>query len=570
MRKQAKKYFLNTVTLAGTVLVLSIACLNTPAYGEPAEPKFEPRPPVPGDPGSSVEDTESQDTEAVELPDASALFPLPTAPANRFDAAIEEGYIALNIQKTADLPLDLEILMGLVATENIDIAIAQARIDQAKGDMMVAWSEVLPSVRGSMSLEKYNGGQIFIDEQPVEVNRRTFFPRLDLEYTIQTGGKALYMIKAAKSNLQKNLHTKDRFYQNALLKSLSLYFTYLRDSSTVLASRVSLEEAEKEQHLATIRRKYGFSTDLEVTQSQAAKAQSREQLLQAISQKEATRTQLTTLLNLPPTLEITPAQKQITPLSFIDPAKTLDDHVASAMVNRPDLKELSYMAKESAANYKASRADLFPTLRLGTYIGGVGPSLNDLRKVNQVGSQVYVDVLKNMGVGTLGQMKKAKARQAEVELQKEQQLTNAKQAIADTYYQINLYRQKLDASQANVTAARQAHLLAEVQLKGGIGTTFDLMKKHVELNEAELAYLTTVMEYNNSQIKLLYETGQLTPENVLVGRVIALADESAPVPQHHQQVQTALNKPDITSLDRHTHKAEDKNPNNYIEVTFQQ
>lgn len=51
----------------------------------------------------------------------------------------------------------------------------------------------------------------------------------------------------------------------------------------------------------------------------------------------------------------------------------------------------------------------------------------------------------------------------------------------------------------------------------GSGISLDVVQAEKDLADSRQEYYTAVMNYNIAQLKLLFQTGQLTPQRVLTG-----------------------------------------------------
>lgn len=69
-------------------------------------------------------------------------------------------------------------------------------------------------------------------------------------------------------------------------------------------------------------------------------------------------------------------------------------------------------------------------------------------------------------------------------------------------------------SSQKIKETEQAYQIATARVKNGVGINLDAIKAQTDLTEAHLEFKTAVMNYNNSQLKLLYETGQLASNRI--------------------------------------------------------
>lgn len=408
-------------------------------------------------------------------------------------------------------------LVKLVAEKNLDMAITGAQIDQAKGYMNQAISGLFPSIRAFSSVENVKGGDIFILSTPFPVDRRTYSPRISADYTVQLGGKVIYQINATKNQVRRIESMHDRVFQNALLEALTQYFVLSRDAANVAAAETSLQEADAQVTFNESRLKAGFGTKMDVTQSQVLQAERKNDLLKAENEREVSAITLASMLDMPLTVHLELASTKLVPYTFLDEKLKLTQLYDMALQARPDLRELDFQIKEAKARYGAARADLFPTLSLSAYRRGIGPSLDELQQTDQNNASISVDLLRNLGWGIMGEMQVQRARIKEAILNKEKQLNEIQKTLAQAYQDTLLYREQIGVTEQKVEAALATYKLAGARLRTGVGLNLELVQAQKELTASRLEHQTAIMNYNNAQLKLLYETGQLTPQTILFG-----------------------------------------------------
>ncbi|MDX2085315.1 MAG: TolC family protein [Candidatus Melainabacteria bacterium] len=424
-------------------------------------------------------------------------------------SSVTDGKITLGAQV---LVLNLEAVIDLIESQSLNVAIADAVVEQTKGGLWQAYAELLPSISGEYFLEKFDGGTIVLSSRPINLKRTTHFPRLSLDYTIQTGGKSIFRVSAAKNRLKAAQEARRRAFQENLHQALKEYYVMLRDMSNVEVAEQSLLEAQAQQDYHEKRLNHGFSKKLDVLQSVAQRAERESLLYKAKNSESFAKVQLTSTLNVPFGMEVEPETRRIRPTHFLDDAMKLPDYIEMAKAQRPDIQELLAQINQASAEYKMARADLFPTITVGSYMGGVGPEVGSLKAVNQLGGRINVDILRNMGVGILGGMKTAKARVTELTLRQQLQLNEIQEKIAKAFYEYNQYRDQLKAADERLTAAEEAYRIAVSRLKTGVGINLEVVQQQTELTDARLAYKTSILNFNTAQLALLYETGQLTPD----------------------------------------------------------
>ncbi|MDX1919722.1 MAG: TolC family protein [Candidatus Caenarcaniphilales bacterium] len=416
----------------------------------------------------------------------------------------------------SSLILGIPEVLEYAEKKNLDVAIAQSQIEQTKGQYVASYADLMPSVRGQFSTEKFNGGEVFSSATPVDLDRTTLRPLVSMDYAIQTGGRAIYQVKASKNQFKRSHYAKTRILQTAYLDSLIAYYNWQRDIAAVNIARQALEESEQQAKLSADRYDDGFATKLEVSQNKTIKADRQASLIEAMNQEQISLSNLVALLNIPQEKKVLPLSPIIVPTNFyIVEALSVNDLMEIALRERPELKELSLLVKEAKNRYGMARAELFPTINFSSFIRGIGPDLSNLETSRQGMFNVNVDLMRNLGVGAFGNMKQSKAKIQEAILNKQKQFNEIYKEISKAHREVNLYQQKLRVAQSRINSAREAYTIAKFRSSEGLGINLEVIQAQTELTKAQLDYQTAASNYNGSQINLLQKIGELTPERIL-------------------------------------------------------
>jgi outer membrane protein TolC len=412
------------------------------------------------------------------------------------------------------IELNLETVIDLTEKHNLDFALAKNQTKQAKFTFFGSFAPLFPSITSQSSVERFEGGEIFIGATPVNNNRTTYRPTLSGDYQIQTGGKDIFRAISYKKHLNGVKYEQNRIYQESLLKGCSKYFIWLKDIESIRLAQQAVIEAENQVKLKQSRFEAGFSTKLELLQAQSVLSENQNLLLKAENERELSKVNLSADLDLPLISEVNSSDK-LHEINLIDKKITLAELLTFDKKNRPDLKELKALIEEARAKYKESIAELFPTISLSTYIRGIGQSPSDLDRSKQGQVSLNMNLLRNMGTGALSNIAVSREMIKEAILRKEKQMNEAEKQLASAYYDFNLYRQQLSVTKQRIETNQEAYKMALSRINNGVGINLDAVKAQTDLVKSQIEYVTAVMNYNNSQLKLLYETGQLSPQKVL-------------------------------------------------------
>lgn len=413
------------------------------------------------------------------------------------------------------ISLTLPVLVELVMQQNLDLSIAKSRFALRKAEYINSFAGLMPSVRGQLFLERFTGSDIIISETPVSVNRTTFRPRMFVDYPVSLGGKPIFQIRAAHHAVASERESKAQAAQKALLEATDAYFHWLRCHADVQLLQAGMQDTETQVEVNEKRLLRGFGTRYEVEQAKVQKAERETELLHARNQEQVAAYALSNILNLPYDTVFTVETPTIMPVQFIPVDATLPDLMSQATQHRPELKRLTEEIKSLRALYHAAFSDLLPTLTLSGYYGGIGPPDKPLRETFQRGISLNMDMLRNMGVGTLANIRANRARLEEGiqlrEKQRNQMQQDLATAFTDWQYQASVIR----VTQQKLDAAKEAYRLADARRQSGFGIQLEVLTAQTQLNTALREVQAAIKAFNSAQLSLLFEMGQLTPERLL-------------------------------------------------------
>jgi len=432
----------------------------------------------------------------------------------------------MNPPQTQTVQVTLPWIIDRVLNDNLTVLIAKNRIKIGEGGLIQSTAPLFPNIKAFYSVERFNGGEVISGGQPINLDRTTYRPTIAADYTIQTGGKPLFQIYAAKQQYNRNRLALDMSRQKALLDACTSYFTWLKDIEREKVAKVSLSEAESQLHLRELRLNADVGTSLEVLQSQTLLRERQNLLLSTQNDRSSSSLTLLNHLNLPLDLsaDAEPATSLI-PMRFWlkdQPGQDINELYKLAEDSRPDVKALLSQIREAKAQLGSAWADLFPSVTLSGYNRRIGQYPDSLRRTHEGMFVISTNLLQNMGINSIGSIRTAQAKVRDAALNKAKQLQDIQKSISDALLDYKLYKDQLALNQQRCHEAEEAYRIAKARFEAGVALNLEVIQAEANLTSTRLNLYTAVMNYNISQLQLLYETGQMQPEALLTAQVISL------------------------------------------------
>lgn len=334
---------------------------------------------------------------------------------------------------------------------------------------------------------------------------------------------------------------RDVLRTSALAVDLAYYdLAYRRRNVEVV--KESLFLARDQARITRIRIDVGASAPLDILQPNVTIAQTEEELIRAVASVRDAEDRLRRLMNLPPE----DWDRPIVPTDDVD-YRQIDVDLASAVrtatERRPEIRQEDLRTKNLRINYLYARNQRLPQLDVNLDYGVAGVAgrvLND----PTIDETNYVDALQTVfdrdfprwsvgvtfGVPLTNIGARAAARQAELDLEQQQQVTaNTRQAIT---IEVRTAVRDVQTGARAIGAARTAREAAERNVEAerrryenGMTTNFQVLEIQQQLSDARRSELAAIIGYNQAVSRFHAATGTILETHNITTEEIPVAEE---------------------------------------------
>lgn len=211
------------------------------------------------------------------------------------------------------------------------------------------------------------------------------------------------------------------------------------------------------------------------------------------------------------------------------PSETIQDLIAEALKNRPDVQEQVLNLQNSELTRKTERNNLLPSLSLYGFLNGTGysgPLSSTAPKGTTTPSNGYGGALDNafnysspeyqvgIQLGIPLRNRVAKADQYRTELEYRQSQVGVEEKKKSVRIEVRSARFALEQGVSRVDAAKEARDLAQKMLdiaqkeqQLGAGSNQQTLSAEHDLAVAENAFVTAETDYAKARVQMLYVTG---------------------------------------------------------------
>ncbi|MEB3245317.1 MAG: TolC family protein [Vampirovibrionales bacterium] len=484
----------------------------------------------------------SAQAKAPEAEDVQTVEPLTTATPNTPTPVLSPLMqpLQIRLQKQAPLQVNLPMLLKLIDAQNLSVE--QARIEKkiAGTRTLLSYSEFLPDVTLSYNHSRFQGGRQIFGNQIVQIIQTSVQPTLSVNWTLYPGGRTVYESLAARRRERAAIGQLSESWQGQLAQAAILYHQWVGSLLQERVAQVAVNETMAQEQINQARYDAGVGTKLELMQAQTQRAQSERELLRVQSQTmqleqsvlAATNTDANAYLRpedlpeIPFNAPVSSQQLLRLQTKLFEQLPPLPQLLAYAYDKNPSLKRLLAEKKALQADLGATRSDILPSVTLSAYIGGAGPSLDNLALQRFGGVQVQANLLDNLGTSLplrihekalLVRKKLAEAEAATRDL--ENTLTQA-------YLQAIEAEKSIEVGTVQLASAQEALRLANARVKAGVGIQLDALSAQTQLGVARRSLIDAIIQQNIAHIRLMQALGEVTPESLVSGFTRSQATKS--------------------------------------------
>ncbi|MGG7605612.1 efflux transporter outer membrane subunit [Massilia sp. BKSP1R2A-1] len=387
-------------------------------------------------------------------------------------------------------------LRGLIEqslTNNRDLRVAIANIEQARSQFRIQRADRLPSVGFGISGQRQTTGE----DQPIESLYQSGLSVTAFE--LDLFGRVKNLSDAA---LAQYLATEEarKATQISLVASVAnAYLQLLADEELLRITQQTLETRQESLRLTNLRFENGVSSRFELQQARSL-VETALATLAATQRQRAQDINLLTLLVGGPVGD-SPAGATLAQTELPDlPAGLPSD----LLVNRPDIRSAEQQLIAANANIGAARANFFPRITLTGSVGSASTELSGLFKSGSYGwtfaPQAVLPIFDyGRNTAVLGG---ARAQRDIAVAQYERSIQQAFREVADALAGQSTFSEQLRAQRAVAEAEADRFNLADLRYKNGAASYLDLLDAQRSLFQAQQAAISANLQRLQNQVTL--------------------------------------------------------------------
>ncbi|HZX94903.1 MAG TPA: efflux transporter outer membrane subunit [Myxococcales bacterium] len=376
----------------------------------------------------------------------------------------------------------LQDLIRVAIANNQDLALAAARVDEARANVGIARADLYPQLAAQVG--GAYGRPVSKKIDPAAITSGRYSAQLDLSWEIDLWGRVRNSRDAAMADL---LATEDgrRAVLLSLVSSMAQSYLDLRELDLELEIAKSNTAARKVTlDLFEARARRGVASDLEVNQARSDLAVTTAAIPETELQIALREHQLCVLLGRPPG----PIPRGAALVETQVPPEVPAGVPAQLLERRPDVLAAEQNVIGAGKRVGVAVADRLPALSLSGFIGLMATTIPDLGSADAVagsaGGSLLAPIFQGGRLSSAEEASRARLEQAVASYKKAVQ--QALQEVADAAAGIRKLHDARLAHDDQVKAITVAARLALKRYEGGVSSYFEVLDAQRQQFDAEL------------------------------------------------------------------------------------
>lgn len=316
---------------------------------------------------------------------------------------------------------------------------------------------------------------------------------LSLSLPLFTGGRLISGFKQAKYNLLSTEEGARQSENTTVFNAKTAFYGCLIAKEFVKVAEEAVEVAEK--HLKNVKslHEVGMASKFDMLRSEVRVANLKPQLIKARNNLEIAKLGLKALLgiDLSQSLEIKGE------LSYEAYEPDLEECLAKALRNRPEVSQLNYQKQMAEETVKLVRAADFPTVALSGTYNFWADKLNFQKDTWQ--SFYAINLVLNVpifnGFSASARVAQSKAVIRELELTRKGLEKTVGFEVRRAILNLKEAKESLLSQEKNVEQAQESLRIAELNFSEGLATTLDVSSVQADLSQAKINYTQALYDY---------------------------------------------------------------------------
>lgn len=385
----------------------------------------------------------------------------------------------------------LDRLLEEALAMNRDLAIAAARVEEARALLRIVDADRAPSIDATLGIDRTRSSERSSVPLPpgTPLRRDTYDARINVSYEVDLWGRLRGASDAARAQLLATHAARETVRITLASQVVQSYYALISLDEQIEVTRRTIELRVENLDLQKYRYDAGLITDFNLRQLEAEVAAARAQLPALQQRRTSVEVALGVLLGRSPRAIVDETIGVARENNELSGAIVPEGLPSDLLLRRPDIVQAEQLLIAANAQIGVARAALFPRIALTGYLGSESTTLGDLftapARIWQLAFALAQPIFQGGRLRAEVDAVNARERQALAQYQKTVQVAFGE--VREALVAQSRTREVFAAEDDRVAALRETLRLARIRFENGLSSQLEVIDAERNLLQAELS-----------------------------------------------------------------------------------
>jgi outer membrane protein TolC len=424
------------------------------------------------------------------------------------------GFLAAASLAAAAAPsvIDLPTALRLAGANSLDVQIAREKLAEARAVSDSTQQKYFPWIAPAITLRRHEDNIQAVNGPIINADKNSLAAGLTLTGQVDLG-ETYYQNLVARQGVRSGEAAVVTRQKEMTYRAAVAYFDVARAKAAVSAAEEAVRVATEHARQIGATADAGLAFQGDAARVVAAQQRSELTLSRLRAEQRIAAARLAELLHLDPTVELTPAETDLTPLTLVASGGEIGLLVAHALAARSELDEASARLEAArAARRGATFGPLVPTIGAQAAYGGLGGGPGSTSPGHDFDTSQDYAIGLSWRVGPGGIFDRARQRETTArehlgELELEKTRDAIRRQVVEAHARLGSLGEQIELARKALEAADRAARLSRERRATGVSAALEDLQAEEELASGRRDYLATIADYNQAQYALRFALG---------------------------------------------------------------
>jgi OMF family outer membrane factor len=415
--------------------------------------------------------------------------------------------------------ITLDDILAKALENNLNLNISRLQSEEARWKFWNKVSDMLPDFTMTAGAQKRDGTFYLNTNFQGEINETISTAGMRLNYRVFDGGTTSFLAWSEKFYREATKAQEKNVYNKVILDTVGFYLELVEHQVSLATKLKALERSKANLELANKFLEAGNGTKYDQMQAEANLAKAQQQLIETEANYRISQLNLAEHLNIPLATTMKIKENKLSTFAYIDDELSIQDFITNAITNNPEIESLLKTRKGAVKEGLSKAGDFLPKVDLYMDLTGTGQEFSDLFGITTLGFQANYNIGDGLGLTAVSQALESNATVDRARLEYEKQVLAIQKSLRTSYINFQKSKALVYANNKQYLAAKEALRLAKLRYENGLEVFTNLLEKESDLTNSELDLISSIANYNLSQVQIAYDMGTINATEVLNSRI---------------------------------------------------